>query len=514
MSGQPFLEFNWQSTDCAGAPSSIFAYEIDLNSTALSIIENDTGFSLCSTIRGGIPADRCCRSAINPSMILGYESVAGTYLYQGDAYNLLSQESYIPQSASQKSYCTINSLGAGFVEYTTSFYLGNNQCFEGFLKCDSVKQMLYFYGGQKCSGNPVETYSLATETNFTSQVVGNFTGKMATMGVGSISYVWTSYFPANLFAPTNKDPWEAFGTFLMVVNILLPLCSIFWKGFGIYKQLNVRDILMMTANTMFAISGALYMFTSYYTPSSNMTPALYSWTVTSPIYFDEFSRLFVYIVDVYILNNLCLHLNLTLKALTYFGIIGIHLALDGYNYMYYWVYLGFFTGDYTLYNTQTLWANKTKLVNTIIWYIVGIGVVMAVILRIASIDKRFAKGNLSTKLKLLASTMEISLPLYLHSILIILFLIIKESVLLTYFPGNDRALGGVLVILNTLFVLHFMIHQFSFNSFKSILTEALKHRTEPTTAKGEEPAPVKMLLADGYPAQSLETVDQVKTIKL
>lgn len=63
-------------------------------------------------------------------------------------------------------------------------------------------------------------------------------------------------------------------------------------------------------------------------------------------------------------------------------------------------------------------------------------------------------------------------------------------------------------------MLHFMIHQFSFNSFKSILTEALKHRTEPTTAKGEEPAPVKMLLADGYPAQSLETVDQVKTIKL
>ncbi|KAJ3320219.1 hypothetical protein HDV06_005463 [Boothiomyces sp. JEL0866] len=514
MSGSPFLEFNWQSSDCVGAPSSIFAYDLDLNSTALNVIDNDTGFSLCSTNRGGIPEDQCCRSAIDPSLVLGYQSVSGTYQYQGDGYNSLSLDQHIPKSASERSYCAINSLSAGFVEYTTGFYLGNNQCYEGFLKCDSEKQKLYFYSGQKCSGNPVETYSLSQEANFTSQAVGNFTGKMAVLGNGTIAFLWTTYFPSNLYLPTNKDPWEAFGTVLMILNILVPLCAIFWKCFHLYRKWTSRDLLMAGSNIIFTISGALYMFTTYYTPGSDISPSLFCWTVTSPIYFQEFSLLFVYVVDVYILNKLCLHLNSFSVALQYICITAVHLGLDGYNYMYYWVYMGFLTGDYTLYNTQTLWANKTKTLKTIVWYLVGISVVMAVVLRIARIDKRFAKGNMIAKLYLLASTVEIALPLYLHCLVIILYFVIKEVLLLT-------ALEGVLVILNSLNVAHFMIHQFSFNSFKSMLTEALKHRKDiATSIKGEEskPAPLKMLLGSTgpktNPTQSLQTVDEMGTQKL
>ncbi|KAJ3318835.1 hypothetical protein HDV06_007016, partial [Boothiomyces sp. JEL0866] len=491
----PFLQFNWQSTDCVGAPSSIFAYNNYLNSTILSIIDGDTGYDTCSTQILYVPPDSCCRSSVDTAITQTYQSMAGTFIYQGDAYDSLSSQGLVPTTAVNNQYCTINSLGAGFVEYTTGYYLSMGECFQDFVKCKAGT--LFVYPEPSCSGNP-EEYSLLVESNYTSAIIGNFTGKMTTFTTGEFSYVWTMYFPTYMVYPLNKDPTEAFGTFCVIFAAILPLGSFFLKVYQLYKRWSLRDLWMMFVNIIYFLFAILLLNTEYYIVPTTVDVSKLSLITTIPIYFMQLSLLSVYLLDVYILFNLCFQTKKIYKVMSYVGVSLIHFALDGNAYLYYWSIYGLYTGDPSIYTLQENWGKITKSARLLIWFLFGVFTTLAVTIKIVFIDTRFKKANLYGKIFLLFRNIEISLPLMLHLLNVMFYYIVWNIATFTFIARNDRAAAGLNNCTYLCYVFHFMIHQYSFYTFKPILLNALKYKNEIPTAKpGEKSeAPVKMLIAE------------------
>ncbi|KAJ3269541.1 hypothetical protein HDV01_001303 [Terramyces sp. JEL0728] len=511
----PFLEFNWQSSDCVGAPSSIFAYNDYQNSTILSIIENDVGYNVCSTEKAGVPPDSCCHSAADKSMTLTYQSMAGTFLYQGDAYDDLATQDILPKSIANQFYCAVNALDIGYAEYNTGFYLDSNTCFQGFIKC--FQNSLLIYDGDGCTSAPIEEFTLATESNYTSAILGNFTGKMTGFTHGQFSYIWVSNFPTNMVYPLNKDPLEILGTICLAICGILPLGSMVFKGHQLSRRWQIRDFLMLLVNAIFFLYSILSFYSEYYVASPDDSISKLSFLTTVPIYTQDISFYCVYLMDVFIIFDLCIQGNLMHKTLSYIGITFLHIALDGSDYMYYWVIYGLYIGDASLYEIQSRWVDFANNFRVLVWFLVGVFTTLAVTVKIIHVDKRFLKAGLRGKLFVFFQNPQISLPLLCGTLNLAFYYVILNIGKNTFVAGNDRALAGLGNCIDLFYVLHFIIQQYSFYSFKGILINALKYKADIATGKPSEKSaePLKMLVAHSKSkTDDGKTVDEKQTVRI
>ncbi|KAJ3317411.1 hypothetical protein HDV06_001654 [Boothiomyces sp. JEL0866] len=498
----PFLQFNWQSSDCAGPPSSIFAYNYDANSTILGYINSDTGFDVCSTDKI-VPADNCCKSSLNTTATMGYQASAGTYTYTGGAFNNLSLTHLYPKAASNAKYCTIKGLNNSYLEYDTGFYLSSNQCFQDFLKCSS--NTLYVYNGKQCTGN-VERFNIDSLSNFSSSVIGDFEAKMTTMGNGILYYTWVAIYPTVLYYPLNKDPLELLGTISQVIAIAIPIFGILY----ILKNIFTARKVIFTQ----------IVITCYYQAPADLSIQNESLILTLSSYLQATCMLIGMMTEMYVLDKLVLNLSFKYSLALYCIIFLLNIGLEGWVYPLYPAVIDMFeNNDPTLFLLTVQWRKMTESIQILFWLLFGIATCIAVTVKIILYDKNYKTQTVIGKLVVAFKDIYLLLPMILHLLTLTLYYITNYIVANTTLAGNDRAQTGLVEFESFFLAAHIYITCFSFDYFKTTLQQAIDNRGKPSTQKSSKsskvkPVPLKKFIDSEASKQSTKTVNDRGTIKM
>ncbi|KAJ3318510.1 hypothetical protein HDV06_000443 [Boothiomyces sp. JEL0866] len=496
-----FLEYNWLSSDCTGPPSSIFHYIDDSNSTVLNYMNNDVGYFTC-TPYAHIDPRLCCKSSLDTTATLGYQASSGSYDFSDNAFIDLWNSHYFPISTSNQNYCTIN---GGLAEYSTGYYLADGACYEGYIRCLSNK--LYIYHTPKCIG-VAEEYDLQVEGNFTSDIIGSFTGKMTLFSTGIYFYTWIAYYPSALYYPLNKNPVELLGTICQLLNISAPLFGII---FYIYKMCKMRKpyflyIVIIMNLIWWLLFGLTFMYSNYSVMTTDESNANLSLSFSLPIYFQNTAILFGILSNFYILNKLVLKLSTWNSRILFALCFLLHYGLSGFVLMEYpAIYSIYQYGDPRMYILVNKWSRSTAFLHILIWFMFGFITTSTVTLYIVRYDSKYKSLAVTKKLIRVFQNSSISLPVVFQFLNLMLYFIVYYIMNFTILAGNDRTQSGLSEIASFLITLGMLINSFNYDYFKITLNHAVRNRGKSVISSQQnvKEQPLQKLVHDSAIIQSV-----------
>ncbi|KAJ3344521.1 hypothetical protein HDU91_000211, partial [Kappamyces sp. JEL0680] len=221
-----FVTFNWITSECRTAPSSVLFYQSESQSVGLQMVEQyaDEGFDSCGGLSfKTIAPESCCFSAITPSEILGYKGFAGAAIgnFTLDTAATVS----FPASSVATEYCAVDVSATdmyndGNLTFSVGAFLGSNResCLESWFACkDSA---LYIYPQADCEGSP-EIYPInATATTFDSSGLGgHITVLQLVPKDPTVTFDWIeNYAVDNFYVSFTRSPYEGFCSILMCLS--------------------------------------------------------------------------------------------------------------------------------------------------------------------------------------------------------------------------------------------------------------------------------------------------------
>ena len=343
-SAQLVLDQQYYARVCDAAPQSMYYYNYVPGATNLpslfTYLDYDyyLGYSnylyFCQPLVLNIDptVNNCCLESVVNSLTGGLNSGMRTQNYTNGGSDLALTPAAFPVTANGAKFCSVTSLDGHNTTlngYLQVWYQANGVCTDKHTTCSSTG-MLSIFPAAGCTGTP-DSYQLGVPA-VPINGLGNVRGSLVTISGGAQVDAWSYVFPGYAFVPLFHNSAEIVGSILGWGTTAVGLAFTVSAGMKLvpFKAWNAAlfgcFVVWTVTNAMITI-GWLVVF-----PSSQ---SITIFVVFLDALINVASLLNVLLVNHFMVKLLVLQLDRWLGYAILAIPILLHLALAGYNYLYY-----------------------------------------------------------------------------------------------------------------------------------------------------------------------------------